>query len=360
LHALWREVEPRGYAYALSPHGLVSAFMLALLARLPGLRAVTQRCPRLVGTRNFSSLAAALRRPSLLRFARALVEQLQGAWRGQGGQLVALDSMAVTLRSTLRHHCAKSNRHTAGGGVVWAYLIKARRGVCPVQVLEIVRGAWHDSKILRTVSLCAHGPVYLMDRGFYCFDLLEQWLAQGVHFIVRVRERSLLYEVIEPCSAPRRIDALWLELDARVKLGGRTAKTHPCVRLIIARLASGQRLILASERWAWSAERILRAYNQRWQIERFHKLVKEALGLAHLYSFTQNGLEFLLWTALLLALLLFASATPEHAGWTIDTLREALRAARALLGLGALWRRNACITPGRRKSAKKKQQTIIQ
>jgi hypothetical protein len=316
--------------------------MLAFLGRLSGVRAVTQRCAAVVGTRNFSSLGPALRRPSMLAFVRAMVERVQTQWQPARGQLIANDGKALTLRASLRQRCARMNHQTVGGGVVWAYMIQAARGCCPLKVLAVVRGAWHDTTLLRGVGLCARGPVYLMDRGFYCFALLEQWLAEGVHFIVRARQRSLVYQVLEQFSPPRRCGALQLELDARVVLGAGSAQGRPCVRLVIARLASGERLILASDRWSWGAERILAAYKQRWHIERFHRLLKETLGLAHLYSFAQNGLEFLLWTALLLALLLFASRAALQQACTIQVLATALRQARTMLGLGALWRRSAC------------------
>ncbi len=270
-------------------------------------------------------------------------------------ELVALDGMAVTLPSTQRHRCKKYNRRTVGGGVGWAYLVNAAQGSCPVKVLQIVQGAWHDSKVMRRVGLMAHGPVYLMDRGFYALELLQQWLDGKVHFIVRVKEHNLVYQVLRTLSKPRPAGAKRITLDALVRLGGPQAKAHPVVRLVIAVLASGERLILATDRLKWSAERILAAYKKRWHIERFHRFLKDALGLAHLYSFDQSGITFLLLTALLLAMLLFL-AESSSSGETIRILRRMLRVIRELLGLDTPWKRNT-FTPRRAKNlAKKKQQ----
>jgi len=44
----------------------------------------------------------------------------------------------------------------------------------------------------------------------------------------------------------------------------------------------------------WNAEALLEAYRKRWQIERFHRFLKETVGLAHLYSFQEAGLFLLL------------------------------------------------------------------
>lgn len=332
----------------------MQTFLLAFAARLSGLRAVTRRCGSLLATANFSSLCPALRRPSSLGFLRRLVGHLEGRPRGGSKEaLEAIDGMAVTLPKTRRHHCKKSNNATVGGGVVWAYMIDAAKGISPVKVLKLIEGAWHDTTVMRGVELIARGPVYLMDRGFYAFDLIERWLAQQVRFIVRVREHDLLYEVWQTLSAPRWIGNKWLRLDGLVRLGGPHAKAHPVVRLIIAELPSGESLILATDRFKGSPQRVLEAYRKRWHIERFHRFLKDTLGLAHLYSFDQSGIAFLTLSALLLALLLFLAAG-DAAGETILILRTMFKAVRAALGLDTPWKRNTYARRRTKKAATQK------
>ncbi len=327
--------------------------MVGYVHRLSGLRAVVARCKEWLGTANFSSLCPALRRASSLAFVRRLVESLQTRHCPRKEELVGLDGMALSLAKTRRHRCRKMNSNTVGGGVVWAYAIQARKGLCPVRVLKVIEGAWHDTVVMRTVDLISRGPVYVMDRGFYALDLLERWLKDQVHFVIRARSRSLVYTVQSHISRPRRVGNIGVVLDAWVVLGGSQATHHPRVRLIEAILASGERLVLVSDRGAWSTERILDAYKKRWHIERFHRLLKDTLGLAHLYSFEQKGITFLLYTALLLALLLLLGAT-DTTGETIALLHKALRAVRSALGLGTPWKRNACSVSrkGKRKVAR--------
>ena len=264
--------------------------------------------------------------------------------------------MALTLPKTQRHGCAKFNNNTVGGGVVWAYMVNAASGASPVKVLKIIEGAWCDSKIMREVSLICDGPVYLMDRGFYALALLQQWLADKVHFVSRVRERSLVYRVLENLSSSRMIGSNHLTLDAIVQLGGDNAKVHPTVRLVIARLPSGENLILATDQLKWKAERVLAAYKQRWHIERFHRYLKDTLGLSHLYSFGQSGMTFLLYTSLLVALLLFFIENDPQ-GEVIKILRSMLTAQRNCLGLDTPWKRNTNTRKRGKKAAKKKRKT---
>lgn len=328
--------------------------MMALVAHLSGLRETVTRCGPALGTNNFSSLSPALRRPSFLAYVKRMVGILEQQHQPRDGDLVAIDGMAVTLPATQRHNCAKVNDKAVGGGVVWAYIIDAAKGVCPVKVLKTVHGAWHDSVIMRKVSLIANGPIYLMDRGFYCIDLLAQWLHDQVRFIVRVKQRELKYDLLEIRRPARRYKGKHIALDAVVRLGAPDRKVRPVIRLVIAQLASGD-LILGSSQFDWSAEAILDAYHKRWHIERFHRFLKDTLGLAHLYSFHQNGLEFLIYTALLSALLLFFSdGGPD--GETIVVLRRILRAVRRALGLGTPWKRNTYSARRSKKTTTNKQE----
>lgn len=328
---------------------------MAFVARLSGLRAVAERCGYLLKTRAFNTISDAVRRASSLRVVRAMVARLETTHQPGWEELVALDGMALTLPGTQRHGCAKFNNQTVGGGVVWAWMINAARGMSPVKVLKIVRGAWCDSKVMREVPLLCDGPVYLMDRGFYALELLDQWLTRKVHFIVRVRESFLIYKEIRAVSAPRAVGTKRLQLDAIVRLGAEQAKAHPEVRLLIVRLASGENLILATERLEWSAERILDAYRQRWHIERFHRFLKDTLGLSHLYSFEKTGMEFLLYTALLVSLLLFF-ATNAPQGEVIRILRARLKATREGLWMTTPWKRNTIARnrQGRKNSKRSK------
>lgn len=340
------------------PAALVSSFMMAFVARLSGLRAVVDRCGHRLNTRHIGPLSTAVHRASTLRFVQRLVGCLESTHTPGDEELVGLDGMALTLPKTQRHNCKKFNDKTVGGGVVWAYMVHAVRDVSPVRVLKITEGAWHDTTVMRKVDLIARGPVYLMDRGFYALALLDQWLHEQVRFLVRVRKRSLKFDILRELSPPCRVGDKTVLLDARVRLGGPRAKKHPVVRLIWAVLPSGEDLILATDRFDWTVERILDAYKKRWHIERFHRFLKDTVGLAHLYSFHQIGMGFLLYTALLLALLLFFTAD-DPSGETIAVLRSMLCVVRYSLGLDTPWKRNTC-TPRRtkRKTTSNKDKTI--
>lgn len=315
--------------------------MSAFVLRLSGLRDLVRFQARTLGTQNFSSLSHALSRDVSLRFVQHLVESLEGCHRPGSDELVALDSMPLTLPRSLRHRCAKVNRNTVGGGVLWSYALNAARGCCPVKVQKVIAGPWLDAGLMDDVALIANGPVYLMDRGFVNYRLIRQWLCDNVRFVLRLRDNTV-HEVLATLSRPRPYGSGRIERDVIVRLGSSTTEVQPIVRLIVARLrtrAGTQPLLLTTSENDWTAEQVLDAYKQRTKIEEFHQFLKQTVGLAHLYSFSQTGVTFLLYTALLLAMILFLS-TDRHGRDVLTAIRAQLETLRLHCGLGHPWRRN--------------------
>ena len=126
--------------------------MVAYVVRVPSLRALIERGHHALGTLHPSTLSCALRRPSTVALARGLVDRLAALGRPRGGELVALDSMAMTLPSSRSHGCARINRRTVGGGVLWSYRVDAPRGAHPVQILKIISGS--IQMVLLSISHC--------------------------------------------------------------------------------------------------------------------------------------------------------------------------------------------------------------
>lgn len=332
------EVRPGDYPLKITCDALVRVFIIAYARRMSGLREIADRLGALLGTDKFGSISPALSRPSSLAYVRSLVKSMEALHRPGKGRFVALDSMAAALRATQRHQCKRMNDKSAGGGVLWAFMIDAVPGCCPVQVLKVMAGAWNDSHQMAGIRLIAKGPVYLMDRGFFSLRLIDAWLGQKVRFILRAKT-LVGVEPIRELSKPKAYRGGKIVSDCFVRLGGPQAKAHPEVRMIEAEIGKTFLRVVTSE-MDWSAEQVLDGYKKRERIERFHRFLKEAIGFAHLYSFSHAGIMFLLHTALLLAMLLILDDPSIGTMETVSAMRKALKALRAALGLSYIWKRN--------------------
>lgn len=343
---MWSQVEPRQYERQIEAVGLIKAMMTAMVMGLPGLRAVADRCGHFISDCNFSALSHALRRESSLGMVQALLEAVAPRHTPGPGDLVAIDSMPLTLPATLRHGCAKVTRTTVGGGMLWAFVLNAAPGINPVRIIKTIEGAWSDSVLMKQVDLDPNGPIYLMDRGFYAIDMVARWIGGRVNFIVRAKRTKIRYEIERVMGPPRMHEGLWIFEDVIAILGRTDRKIRPRVRLVRATLGTGEELILVSGMLKASAEKLAGDYRQRWQIERFHYYLKETLGLAHLYSFQQAGIAFLAHVAVLLCVLLLMldneklSKMGTGGSLTVDELRVRLRLLRRACGMWGLWRRN--------------------
>ena len=237
--------------------------MLGFVCAIPSLESLGLRCQWWLRVTGKNTLSYALHRRSSLRMVQSLLDHLALDAGPKRGELVAVDSMPLTLPSTRRHNCRKINRTTVGGGILWAFRLPAPRGVNPVKILQLISGPWHDTKTIADAPLAA------------------------------------------------------------------------------------------SDRLTWSAEKILAAYKRRWEIEQFHRLLKNTIGLAHLYSFHETGIFFLAHVALLLAVLLFLGVS-KLPGATVQTMKLALAPCRRAMGLGTHWKRNMTSRPKAKKGKRKK------
>lgn len=286
----------------------------------------------------FSSLSHALARHSSLRFICRLIDHLNQQFSPRRASLVAIDTMTVSVPASQRHRCPSLNNQTAGCGVLWAFDLDCLPGQCPVGVLAMAdKGPWCDSHLLDTAALQPDGPVYLMDGGFRSYNLFHEWIEKGINFIVRLPYTHVRYEVIEVLSQP----CANIEFDGIVKLGSKQRRgKRPIVRLVIVKRSKGNLALVTGLRH-WRARRIAKAYRRRWEIESFHRVLKEAVGLSHLYSFHVNGMLFLTLCSVLLATLVFMQekAPPPHSTLPL-IMRQLINSCRKELGIGELWKRN--------------------
>jgi hypothetical protein len=321
---------------------LIGAYIL----HIPSLERIIARYKDRLGTCHKSSLSLCLRRESFVRFADAMLSHLCGSSLCLSMRdIIALDSMGLTISRRRKSDAAKINDKTRGLFVIWQVIINARGGCAPVRMLKLVHKACNDAGHSRSLEL-AQGPIYLMDRGFWCFESMRRWAQAKVRFVVRARKDLCIYHAVKVMGQPRKIGRVQILFDGIAWVGaGKSVQ----MRLVYAKVGK-EDLILASSLMRASAQTLLTLYSKRWQIERFHRFLKNMLGLAHLYSFQRNGMELLVRVCLIAAILLFLASKPGKL--TVDTLIKQLQAVRTALGIEKPIRRNSCIRRWRKKIPK--------
>jgi hypothetical protein len=157
-------------------------------------------------------------------------------------------------------------------------------------------------------KILAPGETGVMDRYYQCHKSLDEWQAEGKHFICRIKQSTTKSEIRKNDVQPGGI----VFSDAVVLLGTpHINQTEKEVRLVGYRVANVDYWI-ATDRHDLSAEQIAFAYKLRWNIEIFFGWWKRHLRVYHLISRSQYGLMVQMLAGLITYILLAIYCHDEY------------------------------------------------
>jgi Transposase DDE domain len=181
----------------------------------------------------------------------------------------------------------------------------------------------------------AAGRCYVMDRGYFQYDLFDAISLVGSDYVCRVK-KSIAYDVV----AERKLDAAALAAgvtrDVVVRAGCATRverRPNHAVRLVhvraevCPRAARGsirpsgppetELLILATNMLDVPAEVVALIYRYRWTVELFFRFFKQVMGCRHLLSDDPDGVRIQCYCAVIACMLLalWTGRKPDKSTW---------------------------------------------
>ncbi len=228
------------------------------------------------------------------------------------GILTAVDGTLLQALPRITWALWKDDRHRALKNHVHFEVLK---GV-PVQA-TITEANAGETLILET-QLQA-GRIYVIDRGYAKYRLLQQILNRKSSFVCRLHDNYVAQELeVRPLSAEAQ--AAGVVQDRLVRLGcePRSEDLAEPVRVVelqcqphVKRMHTGrggpeqsERIVLVTNLRDLSADVIALIYQYRWTIEIFFRFYKHILGCRHLLSYQRNGIELQTYAALLACMLI--------------------------------------------------------
>jgi IS4 transposase len=162
--------------------------------------------------------------------------------------------------------------------------------------------------------------LYVLDRGYAKYALLQAILDAKSGFVVRLRDNTVLTVEDERLLSEASLRA-GVVRDAVVHLGSpvNRDKLRQPVRIVEVECTphrkpsgrtgrggpeQGETILLATDRLDLSPETISTIYQKRWAIEIFFRFFKHILGCRHLISHDENGLQLQLYVAIIACLLI--------------------------------------------------------
>lgn len=165
-----------------------------------------------------------------------------------------------------------------------------------------------DSDCGRARELCAKvgaGEIALFDKAYVDFEHLYELHKRGVWWVTRAKT-NLAVKVVKrrlkrPCG---RI----LSDEEVVVLAPASRKRYPeRLRLITAVVeleGKEVEMTFLTNNFQWSAQTVADLYKSRWGIEVFFKQIKQTLQLCDFLGHNKNAIQWQVWTALLVYVLL--------------------------------------------------------
>ena len=178
--------------------------------------------------------------------------------------------------------------------------------------------------------------VYVQDRGYACFELLQAIDDIGSHFVCRVRDNSV-YRVIEDRPLSSSAKAAGVVSDQIVWLGCDPKRQGLEQPLRLVKIAcqphrkrnktgrggpqQGEFILIVTNLLDTPAQVIGLIYHKRWTVELFFRFFKHVLGCRHLLSHRANGIEIQVYLAIIVSMLIALWTGRKPTLRTIEMLR---------------------------------------
>ena len=193
-----------------------------------------------------------------------------------------------------------------------------------------------------------HSSVYLFDRGLSSGSKLNQMCEQdGLLFIGRLLENRKL-EIIEKRDCQNAVFKYGeLLQDDLVHIYGSQERLNKKGNLVreqvlqpeqfrVIRFKSaetGKEILLITNVFDFSAERIAELYKFRWDIETFFRFLKQELNFSHFLSLNENGIQVVLYITLITAMLVMIYKKENQIGYKTAVRRMGIELESLILAI---------------------------
>ena len=164
------------------------------------------------------------------------------------------------------------------------------------------------------------GRLYVLDRGYAKYDLLQAITDADSSFVCRLQDNAV-FEVEEERELDQEALDAEVVRDAVVRLGCKVTRDKIRKPLRIVEIEctphrkssgktgrggpeQGDTILLVTDRLDLPADVIGLLYRHRWKVEIFFRFFKHVLGCRHLLSHCENGIELQTYAAIIACLLI--------------------------------------------------------
>ena len=184
-----------------------------------------------------------------------------------------------------------------------------------------------------------HQNIYIIDRGLQSTRNMREFSNENIRFIARTKENRKHVELESLMTDDVDLGELILLKDSKVYLytgvpvNNKQGNMHYRQELVQMpfRLIVGQSKTEPKQQYWFitndfkmTAREVAEAYRRRWDIEVFFRFIKQELNLSHLVSLNKNGMQVILYMALIVAMLVLIYKKANNIGYKTAKRRFAM------------------------------------
>jgi hypothetical protein len=188
-----------------------------------------------------------------------------------------------------------------GKGAAKLHLLLDHDGYLPV-FADLTEGNCNELKVAQRLEL-PKGSIVALDRGYIDYGLFQKWTDQGVYFVTRLKDKSLI-EVVKELPVKGSSNVL---CDCLIKMTGERVKKKctSILRIVVVWDERNSKIVtFLTNNLKLAASTIAAIYRDRWEIELFFKVLKQHLKIKTFVGTSVNAVKIQIWTALITLLLI--------------------------------------------------------
>lgn len=238
-------------------------------------------------------------------------------------KLYILDSSTISLfKAILKPAGRKRMDGKSKGGIKVHTLLKADNNMpC---FIKFTAAALHDQQFYACINELPDGSIITFDKAYINYRQFEKFSERGISFVVPQKDNADFESIKELALKDDEPTILKDEIIA-VKYTEQIEQTSIERRLKLRRVAYYSEkhqtvFVYWTNNWELSASDIVAIYQNRWQIEKFFKKLKQNFPLNYFLGDNENAIQIQIWCALIGLILLQVLFHENKATMAFSTL----------------------------------------
>jgi len=243
-------------------------------------------------------------------------------------KLYILDSSTVSLfKAILKPAGRKRNDGKSKGGMKVPTLLKADCNM--PSFIKFTAAALHDQQFYQYIKELPDGSIITFDKVYINYEQFSKFDHRGIFYVIPQKDNAIYKSIKEfelNDDEPAILKDELIEVNYKIEEEGIVIqKTLQLRRIAYYSQKHHATFIYITNHFDIEAMQIVEIYENRWQIEKFFKKLKQNFPLTYFLGDNINAIEIQIWCALIALMLLQVLHTENNSNLSFSILATIVR-----------------------------------